>query len=142
MACRAATTAAAAAVGVPTGAIPAAVDSTLQLFGGRAAEVFTVGGGIAAACGLPPLLGDSGLPTATAVFAIEQEWAATLADLVERRLMLLFSPRLSWATLTELAEVLVATGRLEASAVSDVVAAEVAHLQDYCGKQFRQTTPQ
>lgn len=141
-ACRAATTAAAAAVGVPTGAIPAAVDSTLQLFGGRAAEVFTVGGGMAAACGLPPLLGDSGLPTAAAVFAIEQEWAATLADLVERRLMLLFSPRLSWATLTELAEVLVATGRLEASAVSDVVAAEVAYLQDYCGRQFRQTTPQ
>ncbi|NDH93207.1 MAG: hypothetical protein EBZ13_01425, partial [Planctomycetia bacterium] len=34
------------------------------------------------------LLADSGLPTAAAVFAIEQEWAATLADLVERRLML------------------------------------------------------
>ena len=141
-ACRAATTAAAAAAGVPAAAIAVAVDYTLQLFGGRAVEVFTAGADTVASHGLPPLLGDSGLPTAAAVFAIEQEWATTLADLVERRLMLLFSSRLSRATLTALAEVLVATGRLEPSGVSDVVAAEVTHLQDCCGKQVHQAGAQ
>jgi glycerol-3-phosphate dehydrogenase len=142
VACRAATTAAAEAAGVPAAAVAAAVESTLHLFGGQAAEVFRVGGGVVASRGLPPLLGDSGLPTAAAVFAIEQEWAATLADLVERRLMLLFAPRLSQATLTALAEVLVATGRLEANAVVSVVAAEVAHLQDCCGKRVEPVVDQ
>ena len=137
-ACRAATTRAAEAVGIPVPALATAVEWTLQLFGGRAPEVFTVAGASSACRRLPPLLGDSGLPTAASVFVIDQEWATTLADLVERRLMLLFAPRLSRATLTALAEVLVATGRLEPDAIADAVAAEVAHLQDCCGKQVEQ----
>jgi glycerol-3-phosphate dehydrogenase len=137
-ACRAATTRAAEAVGIPVPALATAVEWTLQLFGGRAPEVFTVAGASSACRRLPPLLGDSGLPTAASVFVIDQEWATTLADLVERRLMLLFAPRLSRATLTALAEVLVATGRLEPDAIADAVAAEVIHLQDCCGKQVEQ----
>ncbi len=141
-ACRAATTAAAEAAGVPPASLAAAVEWTLQLFGSRSPDVFSLAEASAAYRGLPPLLADSGLPTAAALFAIEREWAVTLADLVERRLMLLFDPGLSRATLTTLAEVLVATGRLQAGAVADAVAAEVAHLQDCCGKQVEPVAAQ
>lgn len=135
-ACREAVAAAAAAAGVPAAARESATESLLQLFGSRAAAVFEAGGATAATRHLPPLLGDSGLPTAAAVFAIEQEWAATLADLIERRLMLLFAPRLSRATLTALADVLVATGRLRPAAAADAVAAEAADLQHCFGKRL------
>lgn len=138
---RAAAAVAAGAAGIPAEALEDAVDRTLQLFGSRAVEVFEAAAVSSVLRKLPPLLGDSGLPTAAAAFAVEQEWAETLSDLVERRLMLLFSPRLSVATLTALAELLVATGRLEATALADAVAAEVAHLQDCCRKRLSDSKP-
>ena len=40
------------------------------------------------------------LPTAAVGLCVREEWTTTLDDLVERRLMLLFAPDLSRATLT------------------------------------------
>jgi glycerol-3-phosphate dehydrogenase len=83
---------------------------------------------------LPPLIGDSGLPTAAAVFVIEKEWAVSLGDLIERRLMVIFAPRLSLATLQDLADVLVAMGRLHRSDRESAISAEVKHLEEDYGK--------
>lgn len=70
-----------------------------------------------------PLL-DEPLPSdlrSAARHAIRQQWATTLSDLVERRLMLLFEPSLSVSMLQQLAAVLVNEQRL----ASDKVAAEI-----------------
>jgi glycerol-3-phosphate dehydrogenase len=85
---------------------------------------------------LPPLIGDSGLPTAAAVFVIEKEWAVSLGDLIERRLMVVFTPRLSLATLQDLADVLVAMGHLQRSDRESAITAEIIHLQEYYGKEI------
>ena len=85
---------------------------------------------------LPPLIGDSGLPTAAAVFAIEKEWALSLSDLIERRLMLIFHPRLSLATLHDLVEILVVMGCLQPTDREPAVLSEVKYLQDLYGKKI------
>lgn len=46
------------------------------------------------------------LPRCFVSWLIEREWVTTLEDLVERRLMLLYEPRLSRATLAALAQIL------------------------------------
>ena len=85
---------------------------------------------------LPPLIGDSGLPTAAAVFSIEKEWALSLSDLIERRLMLIFRPRLSLATLRDLVEVLIAFDCLQPTDRESAVVSEVKYLQDLYGKEI------
>ena len=52
------------------------------------------------------------LPRGAARYCIEHEWATTLDDLVERRLMLLYVPGLSRETLYDLADELVSAGLL------------------------------
>ena len=81
--------------GVPEASIDSVVQWTVGLFGARAPAVFEAIKQCPQATELPPLLGDSGLPTAAAVFVIEKEWAVSLGDLIERRLMVIFAPRLS-----------------------------------------------
>lgn len=68
----------------------------------------------------------------SAQYAIRQQWATTLGDLVERRLMLLFEPSLSLATLQQLTEVLAAEGKLAATEAS----AEVAGMRDRLQRHF------
>ena len=85
---------------------------------------------------MPPLLGDSERPTAAAVFAIQEEWAVSLSDLIERRLMLIFDSRLSLATLHDLADVLVAMGCLQHSDRESAISSEITYLQDFYGKEI------
>ena len=85
---------------------------------------------------LPPLIGNSGLPTAAAIFVIEKEWAMSLGDLIERRLMLIFEPQLSLSTLHGLADVLVVMGLLKQSDRESTIAAEIIRLQDCYGKEI------
>jgi glycerol-3-phosphate dehydrogenase len=66
---------------------------------------------------------------------IEQEWVETLDDLVERRLMLLYHPRLTRQCLSQLAELLVAAGRLPAAAAAPAVERLIDRLQDHYGKR-------
>jgi glycerol-3-phosphate dehydrogenase len=75
------------------------------------------------------------LPIAVARHAIEHEWAADLADLIERRLMLLYHQRLSLACLARLAEVLVEGGKLVAEQAHQAVSDEVARLAARYGKR-------
>jgi hypothetical protein len=75
------------------------------------------------------------LPVALARHTIEHEWAATLADLIERRLMLLYHQRLSRACVGRLAELLVEGGKLLADEARNSVSDEVARLAARFGKR-------
>jgi glycerol-3-phosphate dehydrogenase len=83
------------------------------------------------------LLPDSELPLVLARWAIEEEHAVTLADLVERRLMLLYHARLTRACLQKLAGLLAERGRLEEANIETAVDAEVERLASRYGKTVR-----
>jgi glycerol-3-phosphate dehydrogenase len=127
--------------GVPRdGALPMA-RTTVGLFGARAGEALGVdpsrGGGDAAQRDAFEPLGDSPLPRGVVGFCLEGEWAETLADLVERRLLLAFDPDLSEATLRAIASELVRAGRLAADAVDAEVATLRAMMAERYGKRIR-----
>ena len=67
-------------------------------------------------------------------WVIEHEWTTTLDDLIERRLMLVFAPRLSLATLHDLAECLVATGRMAADAIPSAIELTRERLRVHYGR--------
>lgn len=98
----------------------------------EAARLVAVFGGLArsllheSAIGRPEerSLAGAGLLEATAAWALREEWALTLADVVERRLMLAFDPATDRARLQAVADVVAAAGRLP----QDRVAAEVARV--------------
>jgi glycerol-3-phosphate dehydrogenase len=66
---------------------------------------------------------------------IQTQWVRTLDDLVERRLMLLYHPRLETATLRDLAQLLVEAKLLATDRSESEVAAVTAQLKNRYGKQ-------
>lgn len=76
------------------------------------------------------------LPQGFVRWVIEHEWVHRLDDLVERRLMLLYDRRLSEATLRELAETLVQSGRLVDSEVERHVRDTADRLLRHFGKRL------
>jgi len=82
------------------------------------------------------LLAGGNLPVAVAQHAVRREWAMTLADLVERRLMLLYDQRLTRSALGDLAKLLVAEGRLPPSELDAAVSAEIDRLAARFGKNI------
>ena len=121
---------------VPESSVDSVVRWTVNLFGARAPAVFETMRQCTQVTELPPLLGDSGRPTAAAVFAIQEEWAVSLSDLIERRLMLIFDSRLSMATLHDLADVLMAMGFLQRSDRESAISSEIKHLRNFYGKEI------
>ncbi len=81
------------------------------------------------------LLPGTAFPLAFVQWVIENEWVAHLDDLVERRLMLLFSRELSEQCLRQLAGCLVETGRLAADEVEAAVQSTIIRLQQHYGKR-------
>ncbi|HVA47626.1 MAG TPA: glycerol-3-phosphate dehydrogenase/oxidase [Pirellulales bacterium] len=75
------------------------------------------------------------LPRRFVRWVIDHEWVRRLDDLVERRLMLLYDPRLSRATLRELAAVLVEAERLTESEVEAEVRRAIDRLRFHFGKR-------
>jgi len=65
--------------------------------------------------------------------AIQHEWVTRLEDLVERRLVLHFSPQLSKATLAQLAQTLVQHGKLNVTEVENAIHRCTARLQTHFG---------
>jgi glycerol-3-phosphate dehydrogenase len=109
------TTTTTAALGAGFGEADAAraAASLVALFGSRAPDVFA-----ARADAAPPrLITGTSLPLAAVGFCVREEWAATVDDLVERRLMLAFDPALSAAAIRDVAGELARLGRLPAAAV-------------------------
>jgi glycerol-3-phosphate dehydrogenase len=76
------------------------------------------------------------MPERFARWSIRNEWVATLDDLIERRLMLLYHEELSMACLERLATLLVEEGRLDPGAVSAVVEQTVHRLKTHFGKRI------
>jgi glycerol-3-phosphate dehydrogenase len=80
------------------------------------------------------LVAGTDLPRSFVRWSIEHEHAHTLADLVERRLMLLYHQRLTRACLASLAELLAEAGDLKTDQTHSAVEAEVARLKSRYGK--------
>jgi glycerol-3-phosphate dehydrogenase len=80
------------------------------------------------------LLDDTLLPFRFVRWTIHCEQARTLADLVERRLMLLYHQRLTKACLRRLAELLIEADQLPAAQIDAAVADEIARLKARYGK--------
>ncbi len=110
---------------------PESVAAVATLYGGPMGPLFHA----LAADGDHSLLDDTPLPAAFAAWVIRHEHVRTLADLVERRLMLLYHQRLTGACLRRLAELLAAAGRIPGNACERVVADEIARLQARYGKR-------
>ena len=103
------------------------------MFGARGIEVCRRAGRLPATA--PPLIAGTDLPTAAVGFAIEEEWAGSLADIVERRLMLSFAETLSRTTLAAVAAEMTRLGRLTAAQADEEVRREVERLRVHHGKQ-------
>ena len=82
------------------------------------------------------LLSGTFIPRRFAEWSIRHEWATTLEDLVERRLMLLFEPELSRDCLRDLAALLVAAGRLPEHEVDSAVSVVEQRLATRFGKRL------
>lgn len=72
---------------------------------------------------------------AMAAAAIDKLHAKTMADIIERRLMLVFDPTLSVSHLDQVAEALIAAGKLSAETKSETIASYTQRLQSRFGKQ-------
>ena len=75
------------------------------------------------------------IPRGFVRWSVECEWAATLNDLVERRLMLIFEPELRRTTLEELADILLEAGRLDLTQRNLEVDRCIAALEKFQGKR-------
>lgn len=84
------------------------------------------------------LLVGTDIPLAAVDAIIADEHVRTLGDLIERRLMLLYHPNLSKATLDQLAQRMVAAGILQTDRIEDEVAACTQRLMTMFGKQVAQ----
>ena len=81
-------------------------------------------------------LADSCLPRRFVRSVIREEWVARLADLVERRLMLLYDQRLSLRCLRELAGLMVQEGALPADRAGAEVDACRRRLESHFGRRI------
>lgn len=66
--------------------------------------------------------------------AIEKLHAKTMADIIERRLMLVFDPQLSTSQLYQVADALIAAGKLSAESRQDTVNSYIQRLDSRFGK--------
>jgi hypothetical protein len=80
------------------------------------------------------VLPDTFLPCSFVRSVIRREWVSGLDDLVERRLMLLFQPRLSEACLRRLAALLVEEGVIPAGQADAEIRSTIGRLQSRFGK--------
>lgn len=130
--------AAAERAGVERSVARAGAAASVALFGARAAGILERVSRAAPArraALLAPLAG-SGLAAAVVPLCLEEEWAESLEDVVERRLVLPLVTPLSVATIRAVAEAMVAAGRLDAAAVPAEVDALVAGLVARHGLRF------
>ena len=121
------------AAGVPPDVGERAAARAVDLFGARGVEVCRRMARLPA--GVPPLVSGTDLPTSAVEFAVEREWAASLADLVERRLMLSFAERLPVAALDAVAAELARLCMLAPERVAAEVQACTDHLRRAYGKR-------
>ena len=94
------------------------VDRLAAVFGRRGEDVAEL---VEGDPGLAAAIGETDLPLAAVPFVVANEWATSLEDVVERRLMLLYDRRFSRSALEQVADQLVQCGCLEMSCKGEVV---------------------
>jgi glycerol-3-phosphate dehydrogenase len=113
---------------------PEQVQTIQRLAGNRVREIcttpeFSVGGdGTISVCGTT-------IPRGFVRWSIAREWAASLNDLIERRLMLIFEPNLRRSTLTELAGLLIKAERLAPEQQESEIERCIASLETFQGRR-------
>lgn len=129
----AALVAAATEAGIDVATAARSAEAAVGLFGERASAMLRAGGeAMPVAALLRPLAGGD-LPVAAVHVAVAEEWAMTLEDVVERRLVLALGSRLSFTLLRSVADVLVGLGRLRPDEAAAEVDALVARLRERHG---------
>ena len=123
--------------GLPRADAAAVADTTVALFGARAASVWRGADGPAAD---GRLIRGVGLPLAAVRFCVHEEWATTLDDLIERRLMLSFHERLSREAIADVAAALADAGALATDRVAAAVDGCVARLEERYGRRVPLTS--
>jgi glycerol-3-phosphate dehydrogenase len=116
------------AIAQRSGFSTAQVAAVWKLCGTRCAEILATSADRSS-------VADLDVPCALVRWSIENEHAHTLADLVERRLMLLYHQRLTRGCLRRLAELLVEAGRLPSGELDAAVEAETHRLAARYGKR-------
>jgi glycerol-3-phosphate dehydrogenase len=117
-----------AELGTRYGLTTSQVNSVLRLAGDRFEEVF------ASADDSRTNICGTEIPAAFAIWSANNEWVATLDDLAERRLALMFTPNLGRSTLVDLAHLLVQTGKLAADKVEAAVDKQISRFEEYYSK--------
>jgi glycerol-3-phosphate dehydrogenase len=128
------------------GLAPAQVQAMWELLGTRLATVLeemaqahssrSLANTVTLTSPLAESVTDTPFPVPFVRWVIRHEWVTTLADLVERRLLLLYRPDLSEACLRHLARLLAEEGRLAPSDVDRTVQEYVERLQVHYGKRI------
>jgi glycerol-3-phosphate dehydrogenase len=108
--------------GLEDRAATAAAERLVDLFGARAGDVFAVP---VARAGV---IRGTRLPLAAVDFVVREEWARSLDDVIERRLMLAFDPALCRSAIEDVATVLADRGLLPRADVERAAAACGARL--------------
>ena len=106
--------------------------ATVAIFGSRGPEICAAMRPAAASDRL--LIRGTDLPLAAVWFCVREEWAVSLDDLIERRLMLSFDAGLTRAAIEDVAEALVKAELLPRERLADEVAAYIRQLRERCGK--------
>ena len=106
---------------------------TVDLFGVRGIEVCAAMRSSSGAA--PAMIAGTDLPLAAVAWCLREEWATTLEDIVERRLMLSFDESLARATLASIAEAVARERGSMAVGTAAEVDALVQRLQDRYGKR-------
>ncbi len=110
---------------------PKSLRTVWQLFGARTETILAERSDLSAG-----MIVGTDIPNGVVHWIIEHEWVTALQDLVERRLLLVYHPNLKRATLTHLAEVLAACGRLEHSMIEPAVEKCESQLLSKYGKKL------
>jgi glycerol-3-phosphate dehydrogenase len=125
----------AAAAGLPPAVVEPAVAGTCAIFGRRAERLWTEAAeSRALAADGAGMIRDVGLPTAAVGFCVREEWAATVDDIVERRLMLSFHERLSREAIVDVARAVCAAGAIAAEDVAPAAEACATRLEQAHGR--------
>ncbi|RMG40747.1 MAG: hypothetical protein D6725_02880 [Planctomycetota bacterium] len=74
------------------------------------------------------------MPESFVRWVIRNEWVTRVADLVERRLMLVFARSLRRSTVQSLAELMAMEGAIDRSAIEEEVEHAVGRLRRYYGR--------
>lgn len=127
-----ATTAAARAAGFSEPDAARAAAGLVAIFGSRAPAVIAPNADAAP----PRLIAGTSLPLAAVGFCVREEWAATVDDLVERRLMLAFDPALTAAAIRDVAGELARLGRLPTEHVAAAADACIMTLRKRYDRRF------